>query len=310
MTYFEGFPRLLSGKEFHLPMQEMQETWLPWVRNIPQRRKWQTIPLFLFRKSQGQRSLMGYSPGTCQESDVTWRLSTMNYFTCSLATSASNKFPKLFSGFMTINLCKASEFCFNIYHYHIAVISSLCTFLLLLFSCSAVSESLWPHGLQHSRLPCPSPFSGAFSNTCPLSWWCHPTILSSVVPFSSFPQGLFKWVSSSHQVAKVLEFQLQHQSFQWTFRTDLLKDGLDGSPCSPRDSQESSRKSSNLKCSAFFMVQLSHLHMTTGKTIALAIWTFVCKVMSLLQQLPKFIQYKFKPFFVIIILRAVFFLIY
>ena len=53
-------------------------------------------------------------------------------------------------------------------------------------------------------------------------------------------QGLFKWVSSSHQVPKVLEFQLQHQSFQWTPRTDLLYDGLVGSPCSPRDSQESS----------------------------------------------------------------------
>ena len=53
-------------------------------------------------------------------------------------------------------------------------------------------------------------------------------------------QGLFQWVSSSHQVAKVLEFQLQHQSFQWTPRTDLLQDGLVGSPCSPKDSQESS----------------------------------------------------------------------
>ena len=53
-------------------------------------------------------------------------------------------------------------------------------------------------------------------------------------------QGLFKWVSSLHQVAKVLEFQLQHQSFQWTPRTDLLSNGLVGSPCSPRDSQESS----------------------------------------------------------------------
>ena len=75
--------------------------------------------------------------------------------------------------------------------------------------------------------------------------WCHPTISSSVVPFSfcfhlSQHQSLFKWVSSSHQVAKVLEFQLQHQSFQWTPRTDLLWDGLAGSPCSPRDSQESS----------------------------------------------------------------------
>ena len=53
-------------------------------------------------------------------------------------------------------------------------------------------------------------------------------------------QGLFQWVSSLHQVAKILEFQLQHKSFQWTPRTDLLQNGLIGSPCSPRDSQESS----------------------------------------------------------------------
>ena len=69
----------------------------------------------------------------------------------------------------------------------------------------------------------------------------HP--LSSPSPPAPNPsqhQGLFKWVSSSHQVAKVLEFQLQHQSFQWTPRTHLLQDGLVGSPCSPRDSQESS----------------------------------------------------------------------
>ena len=68
----------------------------------------------------------------------------------------------------------------------------------------------------------------------------HP--LSSPSPaFNLYQhQGLFKWVSSFQQVAKVLEFQLQHQSFQWIFRTNLLSDGLVGSPCSPRDSQESS----------------------------------------------------------------------
>ena len=66
---------------------------------------------------------------------------------------------------------------------------------------------------------------------------CHPLLL---LP-SIFPDlGLFKWVSSLYQVAKVLEFQLQHQSFQWTFRTDFLQDGLVRAPCSPRDSQESS----------------------------------------------------------------------
>ena len=69
----------------------------------------------------------------------------------------------------------------------------------------------------------------------------HPLSLPSPPVFNLCQhQGLFKWVSSSHQVAKVLEFQLQHQSFQWTPRTDLLQNGLVGSPCSPRDSQESS----------------------------------------------------------------------
>ena len=85
------------------------------------------------------------------------------------------------------------------------------------FSCSVMSDYLWLHGLQHTRLSCSSPTSRACSNSCLLSWWCHPTISSSGVPVSSCPQsfpasGLFPWVSSSHQVAKVLDLQLQHQS--------------------------------------------------------------------------------------------------
>ena len=115
----------------------------------------------------------------------------------------------------------------------------LCSFQ---FSCSVVSGSLWPHGLQHARLPCPSSTPRACSNSCPLSQWCHSTI--SVVPFSSclqsFPEsGSFQWVSSSCQVADVLQFQLQHQSFQWIFRTVNIPLGKVGSPCSPRGSQES-----------------------------------------------------------------------
>ena len=106
------------------------------------------------------------------------------------------------------------------------------------FSCSVMSSPLRPHELQHARLPCSSPTPKAWSNSCSLSRWCHPTLLSSVVPFSclnlSQHQGLFKWVSSSHQVAKVLEHWLQHQSFQWIFRMmdwfDLL--------AVPRNSQE------------------------------------------------------------------------
>ena len=104
---------------------------------------------------------------------------------------------------------------------------SLFLFSWVQLSHSVVSDSLRPHGLQHDRPPCPSPAPGVYSNSCSLSWWCHPTISSSIdlspSPFSlSQQQGLFQWVSSSHQMAKVLEFQLQHQSFQWRFRTDFL----------------------------------------------------------------------------------------
>ena len=95
--------------------------------------------------------------------------------------------------------------------------------LLLLFSCSVVSNSLRPHGLQHARLPCPSLFPRVYSNSSLLSWWCHPTITSSVTPFPpalnpSQHRGLFHRVGSLYQVAKVLGLQLQHHSFQWIFR--------------------------------------------------------------------------------------------
>ena len=141
---------------------------------------------------------------------------------------------------------------------------------------SVTSDSLWPHGLQHARLPCPSPTPGAYSNSSPSSQWCNPTVSSSVVPFSSClqfiqHQGLFQWVSSSHQVAKVLEFQLQHHSFQWIFRTDFL--AVQRTLRSLL--QHHSSKASILQLSAFFIVQLSHPYMTIGKTIALTRRTFV-----------------------------------
>ena len=85
-----------------------------------------------------------------------------------------------------------------------------------------MSDSLRSPGLQHARLLCPSLSPRVCSDLFPLSWWCHSTISSSVAPFSppalnfSQHQGLFQWVVSLHQVAKVLE--LQHQSFQWIFR--------------------------------------------------------------------------------------------
>ena len=98
--------------------------------------------------------------------------------------------------------------------------------ILSLFSHSVVSNSVWPHGLQHTRLPRPSPTLRACSNSCPPS--CddiqpsHPLSSPSPAFNLSQSQGLFQWVSSLHHVAKVLEFQLQYQSFQWISMTNFL----------------------------------------------------------------------------------------
>ena len=113
---------------------------------------------------------------------------------------------------------------------------------------SSVTQScptLWPHESQHARPPCPSPTPGVHSDSCASSQWYHPAISSSVIPFSSCPQSLpasgsFPVGQLFHKVAKVLEFQLQHHSLQRNPRADLLQNGLVGSPCSPRESQESS----------------------------------------------------------------------
>ena len=92
---------------------------------------------------------------------------------------------------------------------------------------SVVSDSLLPLGLQHTRLPCPSLSIGVCLNSYTLNRWYHPTITSFVIPFFSCPQsfpasGPIQWVDSLHQVTKVLEFQLLHQSFQWIFRVDFI----------------------------------------------------------------------------------------
>ena len=95
------------------------------------------------------------------------------------------------------------------------------------FSRSVMSDSLRSHELQHDRPPCPSPTPGVHPDSLPSSQWCHSAISSSGVPSSSCPKSLpasesFPMGSFSHQVAKVLEFQLQHQSFQWIFKVDFL----------------------------------------------------------------------------------------
>ena len=106
-------------------------------------------------------------------------------------------------------------------------VSVACHLSSVQFSRSVVSDSLQTHESQHTRPPCPSPTPGVHSDSCPSSPWCHPAISSLLTPSPPAPnpsqhQSLFQWVNSSHEVAKVLEFQLQHQSIQWTHRTDLL----------------------------------------------------------------------------------------
>ena len=152
-------------------------------------------------------------------------------------------------------------------------------------------DSLQPHGLQQARPPCPSPSPRACSNSCPLSQWCHPTISSSVVPFSSCPQSLPASVFSNESTLRMRWPKYWSFSFSISpskeipglisFRMDWL-DLLEVQGTFKSLLQHHSSKSSILWHSAFFMVQLSHPYMTTGKTIALTRQTFVGKVMSLL----------------------------
>ena len=150
-----------------------------------------------------------------------------------------------------------------------------------------MSNSLQPHELQHARPPCPIPTPWACPNLCPLSQWCHPTTSSSVVPFSSLfnpspNQGVFQWVSSSHQVAQsigasasVLPMNIQDWlPLGWTGWISLQSKGL-------------SRVFTNttVQKHQFFRFLYSPALtscMTTGKTIALTRQTFVGKEMSLL----------------------------
>ena len=160
--------------------------------------------------------------------------------------------------------------------------------------CSVVADSLQPHGLQHHRLPCPSPTPGACANWHPSSQWCHPIISSSVIPFSSclqsFPMSqdrvysnesvlYIRWpkywkfsfiISPSNEYSGLISFRIDWFDLLAVQRT--LK--------SLR--QHHSSKEWLLQHSAFFIVQLTHPYMTTGKTVALTRRTMVGKVMSLL----------------------------
>ena len=156
---------------------------------------------------------------------------------------------------------------------------------------SVVSDSSWPHGLQHARLSCPLPTPGVCSNSCPSSGWCHPTILSChpllLLP-SVFPSIR---VSSRESVLHIRWPKYWSFSFSISlpneysglisFRIDWF-DLLEGQGTVKSLLQHHSSKASILQCSAFFTVQISHPYMTTEKTITLTRLTFVDKVMSLL----------------------------
>ena len=159
------------------------------------------------------------------------------------------------------------------------------------FSCLVMSDSLRSHEPQHASPPCPSPTPGVYPNSCPLSRWCHPTLSSSVGPFSSCPQS-FPASRSSNESALHIRWP-KYWSFSFSispsneysglisFRMDWL-DLLAVQGTLKSLLQHHSSKASILRCSTFFIVQLSHPYMTTGKIIALTRQIFVGKVMFLL----------------------------
>jgi len=128
----------------------------------------------------------------------------------------------------------------HVYVYDILGWPKICLDFSVQFSCSVGPDSLWPHGLQHTRPPCPSPTPRVYSNACPLSWWCHPTISSSVIPFSclqsfpasgSFPMSQFfasgSWSIGASVSASVLPMNIQDWfPLGWTGLISLLSKGL------------------------------------------------------------------------------------
>ena len=146
---------------------------------------------------------------------------------------------------------------------------------------SVMSNSLQSHELQHARPPCSSPTPGVYPNSCPLSQWCHPTISSSVIPFSSCPQSFP--ASGSFQMSQL--FMSGGQNTGVSASTSVLPvNTQDWSPLGwtgwiALQSKGLARVFSNTTIQKHQL--LSHPYMTTGKTIALTIWTFVDKVMSL-----------------------------
>ena len=173
-----------------------------------------------------------------------------------------------------------------------------------MFSCSVVSDSLRPQGMQHARLPCPSPSPGTCSNSCPLSQWCHPTISSSLTPFfsclqffpasGSLPVSQF-FASGDQSIRASASASVLPMNIQGWFHLGLTGLILQSKRLFKRLLQYHSSKASILQRSTFFMVHLSHPYMATGKTIALTIQIYVGKVMSLLFNMRSRLVIAFLP---------------
>ena len=168
-----------------------------------------------------------------------------------------------------------------------------------------MSDTLQPHGLQYTRPPCPSPTLRVYSNSCPFCQWCHPTISSSVVPFSShlqsFPaSGSFQlsqfFASGGQSIGVSVSASFLPMNIQdwfplgWTGWISLQSKGL-----SRVFSNTTVQKHHFFQCSTFFIVWLSHPYMTTGKTMALTNWIFFDKVMSLLLNMLSRLVITFLP---------------
>ena len=167
-------------------------------------------------------------------------------------------------------------------HFHLPSVQ----FSSVQFSRSVASDSLRPHEPRHARPPCPSPTPRVHPNPCPLSWWCHPTISSSVAPFSSSPQSfpasgsfqmsqLFVSGGQSIGLSPLTSFLLKNTQYWsplgWTGWISLQSKGLS------RVFSNTTVQKHQFFSTQLFIVQLSHPYMTTGKTIALTRWTLLAK---------------------------------
>ena len=249
-----GFPDGARGKERVCQCKRhKRHRFHPWVAKIPCR-AWQPTPVFLPGQFNVQRSLAGYSPWVAKSQ--TW-LKYLNMHTHKTTLKQSK------------------------YSRNVAIVQSCST--------------LWDP-IDESTPGCPVlHYLPEFAQTH-VHWVSDTTqpshpLLPSSPPALNLSQDLFQSVGSSHQVAKVLGLQFQHQSFQWVFRTEYFRtdwSDLLAVQGTLKSLLQHISKASILQCSAFFMVQFAHLYMTTAKTTALPLTAKWCLCFFFLNTLSRF----------------------